>query len=117
MRALGAEGEELAVKYLLKKGYRILERNFVSRSGEIDIIAGDGEVIVFIEVKTRSEGRFGRFGPPEMAVDSRKQRKIRRAALHYISRLKKEPAARFDVISICLTPAGKEIEHIADAYC
>lgn len=78
MTLSGSEGESFAADYLIKNGYRILERNFRTPLGEIDIIARDGETLVFIEVKARSNARFG---PPQLAVDHRKQVKISRVAL------------------------------------
>ena len=111
-KALGRNSEQQAVKYLEKKGYRILGRNFRSRKAEIDIIAEDGAWLVFVEVKSRSSHLFG---SPQEAVDSRKQRKIIEAALSYMAAgngKDVERPARFDVISI--GPAG--LEHIKDAF-
>ncbi len=76
-RAVGKAGEDNAVKYLQKQGYRILERNFRCRFGEIDLIARDKGVLVFIEVKTR---RSRAFGPPAMAVTPEKQRHLIKAS-------------------------------------
>ncbi|MDA8387558.1 MAG: YraN family protein [Nitrospiraceae bacterium] len=106
---LGRSSERLAVKYLEKKGYRILRRNFRTRRAEIDIIAEDGPWLVFIEVKARSSALFG---APQEAVGLKKQRKITEAALGYMTIEKPERPVRFDVIAI--GPGG--LEHIRGAF-
>lgn len=113
MNKLGKDGEELAIRFLKKKGYIIVERNYRTPFGEIDIIAKDGEVVVFAEVKTRADETFGR---PFEAVDWKKKDKIRKVALSFLKRLKKEPPARFDVLSISTEGDSKHIEHIQDAF-
>ena len=114
MKSLGVEGENLAVKFLKKKGFRIIGRNFKTPLGEIDIIAKDGNTLVFVEVKTRTDDTFGY---PFEAVNKRKRQKLRDLASLYLKRLKKEPSVRFDVLSILYTNKGKkEIEHIKDAF-
>ncbi len=113
MNTLGREGEGLAVSFLRKQGYRIIKKNYRTPFGEIDIIAQDGEVVVFVEVKTRSGDAFG---PPFEAVDRRKREKIRNVALSYLKKIRKEPAARFDVLSIDLDGRREKIEHIKDAF-
>ncbi|ACI22018.1 MULTISPECIES: YraN family protein [Thermodesulfovibrio] len=106
---LGKEGEKLAIDYLLTKGYKILEKNFRTPFGEIDIIAKDGNFIVIIEVKRRLSDKFGK---PELSVNYTKQQKLKKLALYYISMLKKEYPVRFDVIAI----NDKKIEHIENAF-
>jgi putative endonuclease len=99
-KKLGAKGEDIAVRFLRNKGYRILERNYRVKLGEIDIIAEQGADLVFIEVKTRSD-RF--FGSPLEALTEAKQRQLARVALEYLS--KKEwldRPVRFDVVGIHL---------------
>lgn len=113
MNTLGKEGEALAVEYIRKKGYRILEKNFRTFSGEIDIIAKDGETLVFVEVKTRADHAFGY---PFEAVDRRKREKIRKVALGFMKGLKKEVPARFDVLSISMVNGRGNVEHIKDAF-
>jgi putative endonuclease len=113
MRTLGTRGEDMAVRFLKRKGYSILERNFRCPAGELDIIARDGGTLVFVEVKTRADSLFGH---PLEAVHSRKRRKMKTAALHYLSQLKGEEPARFDIVSITMKTGGKEIEHIRDAF-
>lgn len=80
-RALGNLGETLAVDYLEKRGYAILERNYRTPYGEIDIISRYGETIVFVEVKTRLSSTLG---PPEISITRRKQEHMRHAAEYYI---------------------------------
>ncbi|MDA8433467.1 MAG: YraN family protein [Nitrospiraceae bacterium] len=113
MNTLGREGEELAVRFLRKQGFRILEKNYRTPFGEIDIVADDQGVLVFIEVKTR---RGDSFGYPFEAVDRRKRDKIRKVALSYLKKIRKEPPARFDVLSIDFEGGRKNIDHIKDAF-
>ena len=113
MNRVGKEGEELALKFLKDKGFRVLERNYRTPIGEIDIIARDGNTLVFIEVKTRSDMSFG---SPFESVTQRKRDKIHKTALWYIKGLGREPAARFDVLSIDLQDGRTVIEHIKDAF-
>src|SRR3972149_6838842 len=77
----GAHGEAVASTVLAKRGYRIVERNFRSRWGELDVVAYDGATLVFVEVKAR---RGARFGEPAYAVDRRKQRRLVRLAQQYL---------------------------------
>lgn len=105
----GQSGEKKAAKYLQKKGYSILERNFRSRFGEIDIIAEKDGVTVFVEVKTRSTEAYGK-GFESVRPD--KQGKLIKTAQHYMS-VNGECPARFDVVSI----DENEITHIEDAFC
>ncbi len=109
----GKYGEWLAIRYLKKKGYEILKRNYKTPIGEIDIIAKDRTWVVFIEVKTRKSDRFGQ---PFESIDKRKREKLIKTGLLYLKRLKDTPAVRFDIISISLTEKQKRIEHIKDAF-
>jgi len=94
----GEKSESVAVDCLKKQGYRIIELNYRTKLGEIDIIAKQGETLVFIEVKARKSSRFGR---PELAVTPKKQRKISMVALYYLKSTKQSNAkARFDVVAI-----------------
>jgi putative endonuclease len=113
MNTLGREGEDIALAFFRKKGYRIVEKNFRTVFGEIDIIARDRDVLVFIEVKTRADDSFG---SPFEAVDRRKREKIRKVALCFMKKLKKEVPARFDVLSIESVGADRRIEHKKDAF-
>ncbi len=112
---LGQNGEKLATLFLQQKDYRIIIRNYKCKIGEIDIIASDGETLVFIEVKTRSSHSFG---SPAMAVTAKKQRQISRTAENYLAQNHLFDApARFDVIGITLPADGKtEIDHIENAF-
>ncbi len=102
-RTIGFEGEQLAVKFLKKNGYKILQRNYRCKSGEIDIICYDHGIIVFVEVKTRHSDKYG---PPELSVTKAKKRQIIRVALHYLAKKKiKDIGLRFDVVSIFYSPA------------
>jgi putative endonuclease len=113
---LGANGEQLAARYLQKLGYRILARGHRQKLGEVDLIAIDGSMLVFVEVKT---WRRGEAGDPSEAVDARKQERLTRAALVYMKQRKVlEHPARFDVISI-VWPGGDaqpEIRHFVNAF-
>lgn len=114
MRPLGIRGEDIAERFLRKKGYRIVARNFKTPVGEIDIVADDGGTLVFVEVKTRGGQTFGR---PFEAVDGRKKAKLRKVALYYLkNRCKNDTPSRFDVLSIVAADGKEEIEHIVDAF-
>jgi putative endonuclease len=116
-RETGDRGEEIAAAFLTVRGYRLLERNFRCRGGEVDIIARDpGESsLVFIEVKTR---RSLSYGVPQLAVTAFKQRQISKAALTWIARERlHDHNARFDVIAILLDAEGRhKVEHIVNAF-
>ncbi len=114
-KELGLKGEDEAVRFLRKKGYRILERNFRSRLGEIDIVARDGDTIVFVEVKTRSTESFG---SPKDAIDARKIRRITRGSMDYLRRNFKEGDVntRFDVVTVELKDGGYSTELIKNAF-
>jgi putative endonuclease len=110
----GKKGEELAAAYLAQMGYRIVELNYRCIFGEIDIIALEGGILVFVEVKSR---RTEAFGTPQVAVGPAKRDKISRIALNYLSEnhLHQHPA-RFDVVAVKLLPVGTQIELIRDAF-
>ncbi len=112
---LGKYGEDLAAAYLKKKGFLIIVRNYRQKTGEVDIIANDGETLVFIEVKTRSSLLFGQ---PFEAVTPAKQKQLNRIALEYITRNKiKAQAARFDVISILIEKNKQpKINHLQNCF-
>lgn len=104
-KSLGNLGENLALKQLKNNGYKILERNFRSKFGEIDIIAQEGDFLVFIEVKTRWSQKFG---PPEEAVTPWKIKRITKAAQYYKMLQSELPEAlRIDVVAIDLSPGGE----------
>lgn len=110
---LGKIGEELAVNYLIEKGYEILERNWRNKHKEIDIIAKDGGTLVIVEVKTRqSDG----FGEPDMAVTRQKQMRLVYAANAYVFSKRLDLDIRFDIISIVFNQGNPKIDHIEDAF-
>lgn len=112
---IGRWGENLACKYLEKNNYKIIRRNFLCRQGEIDIIAEDilKEEVVFIEVKTRSNLRYGN---PSEAVNKVKQRHIKQVARYYIYKNQLDHRAiRFDVIEIYIQQPNCQINHIKQA--
>ena len=114
-QALGAWGEDQAVNYLRQQGMKILECNFRTPVGEIDIIAKDKNFLAFVEVKTR---RGTAFGTPQEAVGQRKQRQIARTAQWYLQshqNIKLQP--RFDVVAIlCQSDGTTLITHLPDAF-
>jgi putative endonuclease len=113
-RQLGDAGEDLAAAALKKQGYKILERNYVTPLGEIDLIARQGKTIIIIEVKTRKTLRFG---SPQEAVSAAKQAKLRRLANYYLKQQRLgEVPVRFDVVAITVAAAGPQIEIITDAF-
>jgi putative endonuclease len=113
-RARGAEGEEIACEYLLLQGMRIIERNYRTRRGEIDIIAREGEYLVFCEVKCRGSDACG---VPELAITSGKARQVRRVAEGYLAwRAIREQPCRFDVVAIQLAGRRGRLHHVRDAF-
>ena len=110
----GRYGEELARAFLQERGWSILEVNWRWGRAEIDLIAMDGEVLVFVEVKTRRTEAFGR---PEAFVSNKKMDLMATGAAEYMSRIGHDWEIRFDVISIVL-PAGQppRIRHLPDAF-
>ena len=112
--AMGERGENLAARELQKKGYRILNRNFKTPMGEIDIIARDGKTLVFVEVKTRAHDEPA----PEEQVNATKMNQITKAGKFFLSRYgHPQPPARFDVVAI-VWPQGQppSIRHIENAF-
>lgn len=116
-KQLGAFGEQKAAEHLETLGYRIMERNWRCRTGEIDLIAQDGDVLVFIEVRTRSGSRA--FGTPEESVDYKKQLQVMETAQFYIHRSQLQTLQpRFDVISVMTDKMGSQVtlRHIKNAF-
>jgi putative endonuclease len=113
-RLSGAWGEELALRYLTRLGYTLVERNYRTRYGELDLVLRRQNTLVFVEVKMR---RGAGFGHPLEAVTPRKQAVIRALAARYLS--EKEPefdTARFDVVGILVGGGSPKIVHIEDAF-
>lgn len=111
----GQDGEQIACDHLEGKGWIVMERNYRFERAEVDIVAYDQFRIVFLEVKTRSSIRFGY---PDEAIDERKQRQIRKAAMAWLYERKMERSPiRFDVISVLLEPdLPPVIEHLENAF-
>lgn len=113
-RELGRQGEELAVSYLKKKGYRILDQNYYTRYGELDIVCRKANQLVFVEVKTR---RNTSYGSPEEAITPRKIQHLKRAAAVYLESVNPSfHEVRFDVIAIILEEGQEKINHIEYAF-
>ncbi len=114
-RDFGKEGEEIAAKYLIEKGFEIIVRNYQYSHGEIDIVAKDGGVLVFVEVKTRETPGYGE---PEYAITKKKIKQIKKMAeLYLFDKEIEEADCRFDVIAIILG-SGKnpQITHYENAF-
>ncbi len=116
-RKKGNLGEKAAVKFLRKKGYRILEKNYVAFEKEIDIIAENSDTLAFIEVKTRTVGRDFQIRPAA-SVTPDKQRKIISAAKFYLGTHKTEKQIGLDIIEVYLNDKGKidDIQHLTDTF-
>lgn len=114
-REIGARAEQSAMEYLQKQGYEILERNWRFSRAEIDLIARDGDILVFVEVKYRS---YDWYGPPEVSVDADKEHMIIDAAQRYMEKIGHEWEIRFDIVSILMAPEGKghSLNHFKDAF-
>lgn len=111
---LGKRAENLALKFLKKKGLKLVERNFNCRYGEIDLILQDQDYLVFVEVRYRKDERFG--GALE-SVDHRKQAKLRRSAEFYLQRHKKtESPCRFDILCLAGDLAKPDFEWFENAF-
>jgi len=110
---LGKEGEQLAVNYLLEKGYQILDRNWRYQKAEVDIIAQKAETLAVVEVKTRSTKDFGN---PQDFVKPKKIQLLVTAINEYVIQKNLEVEVRFDIIAITKTPSGFDIEHLEDAF-
>ena len=114
--AIGRRGEEMAIEHLKKLRYCILERNYRTSFGEVDIIARDKDTVVFVEVKTRQTTRFG---TPFEAVDVRKQRQVSRVAQEYLqTHGATDVLARFDVVAVRVDRDNRliTIDHLQNAF-
>ena len=113
----GDQGEQIAADHLKKNHYRILDRNYRCRCGEIDIIAEDGECLVFIEVKTTASDIAEMYKAPSEAVDEKKKSCIIECAVDYIKDKRKGYALyRFDVAEVYLNRETPEINYIKNAF-
>jgi putative endonuclease len=118
-RHLGASGEQLAADHLVRRGYQIVERNFRTRWGELDIVASNGRVLIFCEVKTKRAG--SRLADPLEAVHHGKRAQVRKMAGRWLIERRDRPRVddlRFDVIGITLDGAGQllRLDHIEGAF-
>jgi putative endonuclease len=115
-KRLGERGEDVAARFLKRRGFKILGRQVDTRQGEVDIIAVDGRTVVFVEVKTRHSTDAGH---PTEAIDEAKQARLTRAALAYLkANGLMNYAARFDVVAITWPKEARQpaIEHYQDAF-
>jgi putative endonuclease len=113
-KPLGRKGEDLAASHLSDKGWDILERNYRTRLGEIDLICQDRNTVVFVEVKTRMSAGFAR---PVESVTHKKQAKLRRLIEEYLVSHRLESSdVRFDVLGVTLGSERPEFEHIVGAF-
>lgn len=113
-RALGRDGEALAERFLERRGYRVVARNLRIARGEIDLIAYDGAVLVFIEVKARRGAAFGR---ADEAVGARKRAQLGRLASAYLAQRRlAEQLCRFDLVTVEWSGAEPRIELIPNAF-
>lgn len=113
-KQIGKQGEDIAVRYLERQGYRILNRNYHSRYGEIDVICEHQRVIIFVEVKTR---RSERYGTAEEAVTRVKQQRLRKTALQFLQQENRPfKDIQFDVIAVRLGGPQAVINHIQNAF-
>ena len=110
---LGSEGEELAVDFLLKNDYEIIERNYRFDKAEVDIIAKKKEVLAIIEVKTRSTADFGN---PQDFVKPKQIQRLVKAVDEYVTANDLDVEVRFDIIAVYKEGANFKIEHLEDAF-
>ena len=113
-KSLGKAGEDLAERYLKRQGYAVVERNYRCPLGEIDLIAVSRQAVVFVEVKTR---RVDTSGTPLESVNAVKQRRLKRAALHYLNRHRlHDRDVQFDVVGISLGADPPAVHHVRHAF-
>lgn len=112
---IGSYGENTAANFLLKKGYSILQRNYHSRFGEIDLIAQDHLTIVFVEVKTRTNFSYG---TPLEAINSWKLKKLIKTSQFFLNQYKYgDVAYRFDAIEVIVSSGKDKVNHIENITC
>jgi len=109
----GQQGEDIALAFLLKKGFKLIQRNFRSRSGEIDLIMCNDEFLIFVEVRYRSSDRFG---GALYSVDKKKQSKLIKCAQQYLLKNPTKLGSRFDVIAISPSLGQHDIQWIFNAF-
>ena len=112
--SFGRRGEDLACDELRRRGYAIVERRFRTRHGELDIVARDGDVVVFVEVKARTNGNFG---TPLESVTWQKRQRLSRMAVQYLAHRRLESAlCRFDVVAITEDAGATRVEVVQNAF-
>jgi len=109
-RALGAQAEARAAEFLQRKSYRIVDRNWTCKGGELDLVCLDGDTLVFVEVRARASSSHGT--PLETVVDLKRRRLVRAAAIYLHVKKREDAACRFDVVAI----TGDDLEHVEDAF-
>lgn len=112
-RAQGRVGEDAAVEWLRRQGYRIIDRNVTHQVGELDVVAEDGGVLCFLEIKARSNRAFG---PAIAAISPQKKRRISRAASLYLAHHPTDSPCRFDVLAMDLDDGGWRFTLVKDAF-
>ena len=112
-RAQGRLGEDAAAEWLERRGYRVVERNFASRVGEIDVVAAEGDTLCFIEIKARSTDTYG---SAVEALSASQQRRIARAASLYLARKPHRGPCRFDLLAMDLGAGGWRYTLVRDAF-
>ncbi|MBQ4562388.1 MAG: YraN family protein [Clostridia bacterium] len=115
-KEIGDFGEALARKYLRRHFYRIVETNYKTKHGEIDIIAKKGRYLIFCEVKSRRAEHTELYGRPAYAVNYKKREHIRYCIRNYLARSNTSLKPRIDIIEVYLSEKGHRIEHIKDAF-
>ncbi len=110
---LGKTGEDLACEFLFQNGYEIVERNWRWRKAEVDLIARKQNMLVAVEVKTRSETAFGL---PQDFVKPAQIKMLVGAMDHYVNQFKNDHEVRFDIIAVCVSGNNISLEHLADAF-
>ena len=112
MQAIGSYGERVAAAYLRRLGYRVLIRNYLTVGGELDLICRHGEMLVFVEVRTRGGEEFGR---PAESIGAKKEEALRHAARRYLEQLDREDILyRFDAVEVTLHPGELPVCHLIE---
>jgi putative endonuclease len=109
----GKAGEAHAMRYLQQKGFQILETNYRAKHAEIDLIAQTEKLLIFVEVKTRTNVRYGH---PEEFVNSAKAKLVMKAAEHYIFATDWQHDVRFDIVAVTINGDDVQVKHIEDAF-
>ena len=110
---LGKKGEQLAVDFLLKNEYEVIARNYMYQKAEVDIIAKKGDVLVIVEVKTRTSAGFG---DPQQFLKPKQMQRIIKAVDYFVNENEMDVEVRFDIIAIVLNKKGMNLEHLENAF-